>query len=275
MSRIGKITVPLLLALPLSLGGCQPKKGTANPEDYFPLIQVALAGGETAAMIGRNEAIKAKNFGGCVAAESLITGFDGATQVLAGKLQDKVVIPAVEIDVSECLALRETPADEGGDESASLHEPVVVVTAVAGYVAPEEGDSTAPPAEGDSTAPPAEDDSTAPAAEEAPAEEAPAEEAPAEEPAADEDAEDAAAAELKGNPDAAALVETIAGITLAAVLHYATKLQAANCKKGTAALGAINYVNGMIKPVADEIAEPDGKVSVPSVTIDLSQCAEG
>ena len=271
MSRIGKITVPLLLALPLAMGGCHPKKGTANPEDYFPLIQVALAGGETGAMIGRNEAIKAGNFGGCVAAASLITGFDGALQVLSGKLQDKIVIPAVEIDVSECLALRDEPEPEPGDENASLDNSVVVAAVIASPAPAEEADK---PAEGDSTAPapapaadepPADGDSTAPAAEE-PA----AEEPPAEEPAADEPV-----AELKGNPGAAMLVETIAGITLVAVLHYATKLQAANCKKGTAALGAIHYVNGMIKPVADEIAEPDGKVSVPSVTIDLSDCAEG
>ena len=253
MSLIGKITVPLLLIVPLTTGGCQPKKGTANPEDYFPLIQVALAGGETAAMIGRNEAIKAKNFGGCVAAESLITGFDTANQVLGAKLQDKVVIPAVEIDVSECLALREeVPA---GDANASLHGPVVVA-AMVGATAPE-GESTVAPEEE-----PAEE---APAAEGEPA--APIEEAPA--------AEEPAAEELKGNPDVAMLVETIAGITLAAVLHYAAKLQTANCKKGTAALGALHYVNGMIKPIADEIAEPDGKVSVPSVTIDLSECAEG
>ena len=71
------------------------------------------------------------------------------------------------------------------------------------------------------------------------------------------------------------MVETIAGITMMAVLHYAAKLQTANCKKGTAALGAINYVNGMIKPIADEIADPDGKVSVPAVVFDLSQCNDG
>lgn len=260
MAHFGKLSVSILLALPLVMGGCVPKKGTASPEDYFPLIQVAMAGGETAAMIGRNEAIKAKNFGGCVAAASLITGFDGATQVLAGRIQGLIVIPAVEIDVSECLALREA----AGDESASFHGPGVVITKVAGD-APE---AAATPATEEKAV------EEAAAATPAEAEAAPAEageRAGAEE--LDELAEEVP--EFKGNPEAAALVEAIGGITLAAVLFYASKLQTVNCKKGTAALGAINYVNGMIKPVADEIAKPDGKVSVPAVTIDLSGCAEG
>lgn len=214
MSRIGKFTVSAALLIPLALGGCKPTKGTANPEDYFPLIQVALAGGETAAMIGRNEAIKAENFPGCVASEALITSLGSANEVIGGRLMDKIVIPAVEIDVSECLPFKDK-AD----------------------AAPVEGGEAAP-VEGDET--PVEESSS-----------------------------------LKGNPDAAMLVEAIAGITLAAVAHYAAKLQTTHCKKGTAALGAVNYVQGMVGPIADEIAEPDGKLSVPAVTIDLSECEAG
>lgn len=240
MSRIGKFTVSAALLLPLALGGCKPTKGTANPEDYFPLIQVALAGGETASMIGRNEALKAENFAGCVASEALISAFGSANEAIGGRLMDKIVIPAVEVDVSECLALRE------GDVEAEAS--VITGTVVAGYVAPAEGEET-----------PAEEEGAEEAEEEA--EEA----TPAEE----------ASAELKGNPDAAVLVEAIAGITLTAATHYATKLQSSNCKKGTAALGAIAYVQGMIGPIADEVAEPDGKMSVPAVTIDLSKCEAG
>jgi len=260
MSRFGKIAASALIVLPIALGGCRPTKGTANPEDYFPLIQVALAGGETAAMIGRNEAFKAKNFEGCVAAESLVSAFDSANQVLAGRLSDQIVIPAVEIDVSDCLALRESSDVE---EAAKV---TTYSTMVAGYVAPV---SDANP-EGADPAPTEETTTEEALAEEAaPVEEAPAEEAaPVEEAPAEPEA-------LKGNPDAAMLVETIGGITIMAVLHYATRLQTANCKKGTAAIGAINYVGGMIKPIADEIADPDGKVSVPAVAIDLSECQGG
>jgi hypothetical protein len=256
MARFGKLAASALLILPIALGGCRPTKGTANPEEYFPLIQVAFAGGGTASMIGYNEAIKAKNFEGCVAATFLITAFDSAAEVLAGRLQDKIVIPAVDIDVSGCLALR---ADADVTESVSLHGPIVVVTQIAGYVAPAKEEA---PSE---EAPPAEPE---PAAEEV----SPAEEALPEEPEPPVEPDVAA---TMGHPEAAALVEAIAGITIAAVLHYATKLQSANCKKGTAAIGAVNYVGGMIKPVADEIAEPDGKMPVPSVVIDLSGCKEG
>ena len=267
MSRFGNIATGALLIVPIALGGCRPTKGTANPEDYFPLIQVALAGGETAAMIGRNEALKAKSFEGCVAAESLISAFGSSQEVVAGRLDDKIVIPAVEIDVSECLAIREADdVEEAAEESASLRGPVVLETQVAGYVAPAEGEEA--PAEEE----PAEEGTPE---EEAPAEEAAPEEAPpAEEAAPEEEAPAEEAAALKGNPDVAALVEAIAGITVAAVLHYAARLKDANCKKGTAALGAVAYVGGMIKPIADEIAEPDGMVSVPSVVIDLSECQE-
>lgn len=191
MSRFGKIATGTLLSASIALTGCRPSRGTANPEDYFPLIQVALAGGETAAMIGRNEALKAKSFDQCVAAESLVSAFGSAQEVLAGRLQGKIVVPAVDIDVSECLAARDPDVEA-----------------------------------------------------------------------------------YRGNPDAAVLVETIAGITVAAVQHYAMRLKGTSCKKGVAALGAVSYVKGVVKPVADEIAKPDGKVSVPSQVIDLSECGE-
>lgn len=189
MSLSHKALVASLLGSTFIVSGCQPRKGTANPEDYYPLIQVALAGGETAAMIGRNEAIKAENFGGCVAASVLTTAFDSANQALSGRLMDTLVVPGVSLDVSECLPLQ---SKEG-----------------------------------------------------------------------------------KGNQDAAMLVDTLAGVTLAAASHYAAKLKVANCKKGTAALGAISYVGGMLKPIASEIENPDGKIEVPAVVIDLSECESG
>jgi len=254
---MAKTTLLAVLATSFVATGCRPNKGTASPEDYFPLIQVALQGGEVAAMIGRNEAIKAKSFGGCVAADVLSAAFDSAGSALNGKLTGDVVIPGFDLDLSECLALR----GEAGAENAS-YPTVVVATMVCGY-APE-----------DSTTPPAEEDSTAPA-EEAPAEEAPAEEAPAEEEADPEPAVEEAdpAATTKGNEDAAALVESIAGVAIIAGTHYANKLKATDCKKGTVALAALGYLSGMIKPIADQLANPTGKVSVPAVPVDMSGCS--
>jgi hypothetical protein len=240
------------------LGGCRPNRGTANPEDYFPLIQVALAGGETAALIGRNEAIRAKSFAGCVAAEALVAGFDASSQVLGGRLQDQIVFPALEVDASACLPLR--PAGE----SARFDGALVSVTVVAGYVAPAEGEPATEPEPAPTPAEPA------PTPEPVPEDES----VPVEELVDDEDLAREADPMLAGSSDAALLVEAIAGVTLTAIMHYAAKLKAANCKKGTAALGAAHYVNGMIKPIADEVAAPDGKISVPAVTLDLSECPQ-
>lgn len=264
MSRIGKITVSAALLIPLALGGCKPTEVTASPADYFALIQMALGMGETGARIGRNEAIKAKNFEGCVASEALVSAFDSANQALAGKLDDAMTIPAVDIDVSGCLGLREAPA-----ESAYMIH--TIHTKVAGYrVAPEE--APAPAAEE------APEEAPAPAAEEAPGEAPAVEGAPEEAPEAPEAPEAKPAEEavpaLKGNPKAAAMVEMIAGITMSAVLSYSARIKDADCKRGTAALGAIHYINGMIKPISDEIAEPDGVLSVPAVVVDLSECDE-
>ena len=264
---MAKTTILAVLATSFLAAGCRPNKGTASPQDYFPLIQVALQGGEVAAMIGRNEAIKAKSFGGCVASDVMSGAFDSAGSALNGKLTGDVVIPGFDLDLSECLALR--PAAEAGAENAS-YPTVVVATIVCGYGPAEEAPATEDPTK------PAEDA----AAEEKPAEDStkPAEEAPAEEAPADPEpvAEESDPAETtKGNEDAARLVEGIAGVAIIAGTHYANKLKATDCKKGTVALAALGYLSGMIKPIADEIASPDGKVSVPAVPVDMSACSEG
>jgi hypothetical protein len=101
-----------------SVGGCKPKKGTANPDDYYPLILVALEGGKTAAMIGRNEAIKAENFAGCVTSEVMIAATDAASATLAGKLGGKVVIPGLNVDLADCMPLN--PKDPKGNEDVGV-----------------------------------------------------------------------------------------------------------------------------------------------------------
>jgi len=188
MTRLSKFMgATALLALVAGSVGCKPTKGTASPEDYFPLILVAMDSGKTAAMIGRNEFVKKKDFAGCVSMEALISGFDGAGDVLAGKMADKVVIPGFELDLVECMALK------GEDQ-------------------PE------------------------------------------------------------GNANAAPIIEGVASVALSTAEFYANKLLSANCKKGTATLGAIAYIKGLIEPVMKQIAEPGAPLSIPAVTIDLSAC---
>jgi cell pole-organizing protein PopZ len=260
---MAKSTILVLLSTTLISTGCRPNKGTASPEDYFGLIQVALQGGEVAAMIGRNEAIKSKNFAGCVASDVLTAAFDSAGDALSAKVTGTVIIPGFDIDLGDCMALREAPAEE---DTASV---VTFSTAVAAYQAPAEENSTeAEEAPAETEEPPAEEASTT---EEAPAEEteAPTEEAPAEEEAP------VATEAVQSSEDVAALVEAIAGVAILSGTHYATKLKATDCKKGELALSALGYLQGMIKPIADEIADPDGKISVPAVPVDLSACTEG
>lgn len=224
MPSFGKILGACALALPMILGACKPNRGTASPEDYYALIKLSLDGGQIAAMIGRNEAIKAKSFAGCVVADVLASAFDSAEQGLSAKMVDAPEIPGFELDLADCMALKPVPAE------TNVCEPEAV--------------------EGASEAPASETSETSPASEPAPV-------------------EDAAVAVSK---DDLALFESIAGVAIVAATHYAKKLQATDCRKGTLALAAIAYVGGMAAPALAEIEAPDGKFSVPAVAVDLSAC---
>lgn len=190
MFRLDKTGLLALLALLLALTGltaCKPTRGTASPEDYYPLIQVALAGGETAAMIGRNEAIKMEDFAGCVTGEATIAALDASQQVLGSKVGEEVLFPALYVDYSECM------------------------------------------------------------------------------PFADKKPQD--------REDVAVLFKSITEVTLMAVKHYATKLYLSDCEKGIVALAALAYVEGMVDPVAMEVADHDGMLEVPAVAVEL-KCEE-
>ena len=284
MSRMAKSTLLVTLLLPLALGGCVPKKGTTSPEDYYPLIQVALGVGQTAAAIGRDQSIQDGNFELCVVSDVLSAAFGSAGEVLGGNISGQPVIPGIDLDLTDCLALwekpaeedseedsEEAPADDAEGESASARTVVVGVLAAPAEEAPAEEAKAEEKAEEKPVEEKAEEKA------EEKVEEKPAEEAKAEEKAEEAPAEEAKAEEppaVKGNPKVALMIDAVAGITLTAVLSYATKLKAANCKKGTLALAAIHYVNGMIKPIADEIESPDGKVTIPAFPVDLSECTE-
>lgn len=196
MSQKTNFAILSLLLTSMATTGCLPTKGTAGPEDYFGLIQVAFQGGEIAAMIGRNEAIQAKNFPGCVSAEVLESAFNSAGRALRSKTPESVEIPGFEVDMSTCMAFR----------------------------GPVEVDPVETP------------DS------------------------------------VQGNEDVAVLVEAIAGIAILGGTHYANKLKATDCKRGELALAALGYLRGMVKPIADEIALPDGVVVIPSVVLPLHSC---
>lgn len=222
MSRFSIIVSSCVVSGALLTTGCKPNRGTASPEDYFSLIQIALQGGEIAAMIGRNEAIKDQNFAGCVASEVLIGAFDSAGDALSARVVDEVIIPGFEVDLQDCLALKTVEADSASESEAPTTEMV-------------EGHEVTLPVvvEVDPGATPA------------------------------------------SQKDAAVWVEAIAGVAITAGVHYATKLRASDCVKGEIALAALGYLQGMVKPIADEIENTDGIFEVPPVTVSLGSCTEG
>jgi hypothetical protein len=188
LTHIAKTKVVVLTAAVALVSGCKSERLTASPEDYYPLIQVALEGGKLASLIGRNESIKDSNFAGCVSSDVLASAFDSASVTLSGRLTGEDVFPGFSLDLTDCLTL-------------------------------PHGDA-------------------------------------------------------KSSEDAAVLVEAIAGVALSAVRHYANKLKRADCEKGSAALAAVSYVYNMVPIIADEIANPDGVVTVDPVTIDYLSCVK-
>lgn len=179
----------LALVAAFSLTACKPGKGTASPDDYTFLISTALQGAEIASMIGRNEAIKSKNFAGCVTAEVFGESAKSVNDAFAKRMGEDFVIPAVSIDLDDCMPLSKGPGPQSREE-------------IAGYV------------------------------------------------------------------------EAFSGVALTAAQHYASKLLQTDCRKGTAALGAVAYLQGLVKPVASEIALPDGIFEASEVKVSLSECAE-
>ena len=105
--------------------GCVPDKGTASPEDYFPMVIVGLELGKSGAMVARNEAIAKENFAGCVTADVLGEAFGGASEVLSGKLAGAVTIPGIDLDLTDCMAFNP-------NEPKSNEEIGAIIEAVAG-----------------------------------------------------------------------------------------------------------------------------------------------
>lgn len=171
------------------LSGCDLQKGTVSPEDYIFLARSSLDGVWLGAMIGRNEAIRSKNFPACVTGEVLGEVSVGVSETLSKRPSGDVVIPPVDIDLSDCMAFSPGPRPQDREVIATY-------------------------------------------------------------------------------------MEAFSGVALSAVEHYGLRLKQADCRKGTAVLGAVAYLQGLVKPIADEISIPDGMFSAPGVRISISECQE-
>lgn len=127
MSRF-KISVFFFVLCGFILTGCLPTKGTASPEDYMFLAQTSLEGAKVAAMIGRNEAIDDRNFAGCVASEVFVEALGSANKALGkSSMGDDFYIPAVSIDLSECMSFAPAPGPAPNEEVAQHVEAIASV----------------------------------------------------------------------------------------------------------------------------------------------------
>lgn len=68
------------------------------------------------------------------------------------------------------------------------------------------------------------------------------------------------------------LVDSWAGSVLKTTLFYLERLQGTNCKGYQAGVSAVEYVEGVVDPIVNEIDSPDGKISIPAVPINLAAC---
>jgi len=76
----------------------------------------------------------------------------------------------------------------------------------------------------------------------------------------------------KVNDQVLQIVVEIIGNALDLVRYYVKKLVETDCVGATIGVAAIDYVHGMLQPIADEIMHPNGQVQVAGVQIDLSPC---
>lgn len=70
------------------------------------------------------------------------------------------------------------------------------------------------------------------------------------------------------------LIDSWAGTAIKQAKFFIDKLEATNCKGHKGGLAALAYVEQVLDPIVEEISEPDGKLSLPAVAIDLSACEE-
>ncbi len=100
MKRLTLILVALAL-----LSGC------AGTQQYLPLIDAGLLGGEGITQAGHNLAIRDKNVAGCYVTSSLMTALATSKSAVDGWMTPPGpgVIPAVSINITDCVALSGEP----------------------------------------------------------------------------------------------------------------------------------------------------------------------
>ncbi len=107
-----KSTTILAVFLICALGaGCLLSKSTSNPDNYQRIAVLGLEGARTALMVAKSESVKAKHFEGCVTSYVLEEAIDAASRTISAKIKGDVVIPALSVDLSDCMVFKDDPAE--------------------------------------------------------------------------------------------------------------------------------------------------------------------
>lgn len=102
MRRIAVLLIAVVLA------------GCAGTPDYLPLIDAGLLGGEGITQAGKSLAVERKDVAGCFVTCALLTTLASAKEAVDGWLRTPSgpgVIPGVDIDLAECVALSGKPLE--------------------------------------------------------------------------------------------------------------------------------------------------------------------
>jgi hypothetical protein len=70
------------------------------------------------------------------------------------------------------------------------------------------------------------------------------------------------------------LIDAWASTSVKQARFFVEKLEGADCKGHQGGTAALNYVEQVLEPIVEEISEPDGKLTLPAVPIDLAACEE-
>jgi hypothetical protein len=79
---------------------------------------------------------------------------------------------------------------------------------------------------------------------------------------------------VPADPNTAAMVEGLVGVGISMARSYAEKVKLVSCEQGAVVVASLDWLAGMTRPIADEVANPDGVLAVPSVTVELEECVD-
>lgn len=117
-----RLILPVFVLFLVACGSKQ-RTETSTPPDYLSIVTTSISGGAALAEIFSQQAIEAGNWQACVASEVISEASQSAASALANYGNE---IPAVDVDVSECLALNS--GFEPGNEDDSLTEVISTLT---------------------------------------------------------------------------------------------------------------------------------------------------